>query len=100
MRQLCKTTLVIWTEKVLPSDFSLEDLGREAERGCAYCSYWHSESVADPTTDKYWDGTEFFGAEEDPGPQTDSDARSTRPKSDTEWESLLDEAGKAAGMEE
>ncbi len=61
MKQLYKTTLVIWTEYQPPDGLTCEELGRSADQGDAYCSVWNSELVADPVGDKDWDRTEFFG---------------------------------------
>ncbi len=62
-KKLYKSTIVIWTD-YNPDTVELEDLAREAQRGDAYCSKNVSAEV-DPRTDPDWDGTEFFGIDED-----------------------------------
>ena len=64
-KPLYKSTIVIWSE-FDPSEGkrSLEDLGREADQGEAYCSKSESVLVEDPAADADWDGTEFFGVED------------------------------------
>lgn len=64
MPALYKTTIVIWSE-FDPEPYDLADLAREAEDGDAYCSAQVRELVADPTLDPDWDGTEFFGVDEE-----------------------------------
>ncbi len=64
---LYKTTIVIWSEYDPLEEWggSLEDLGREATSGNAYCSKMETIRVDDPPGDPDWDGTEFFGCDED-----------------------------------
>lgn len=59
-KTLYKSTIVIWSEGD-PNLMELDDLAREAVSGSAYCSKHHIHVVKEPTTDKDWDGTEFFG---------------------------------------
>jgi len=62
MIPLIKTTIVIWTDPAItdPNEFTIEELGREADIGSAYCSHVSHELINSPATDPYWDGTEFF----------------------------------------
>jgi len=66
MKPLYKTTIVIWSaydpEK---SSMELEDLAHDATVGEAYCSKQKSERVEKPEENPDWDGTEFFGDEDD-----------------------------------
>jgi hypothetical protein len=62
-KNLYKTVIVIWSESN-GADMELSTLAREAESGDAYCSRSKTTKVADPTKDKDWDGTEFFGVDE------------------------------------
>lgn len=59
MGPLWKTTIIVWSE-YYAGDVELEDLGRGATSGDAYCSKQSSVRVEDPKTDPDWDGTEFF----------------------------------------
>ena len=59
-KPLYKTTIVIWSE-FDPATVELSHLAREAESGETYCSKSRSTLVKNPTKDKEWDGTEFFG---------------------------------------
>lgn len=64
---LYKTTIVVWSE-FDPSDGRYGDevlsgLGREAERGDAYCPKSESNLVQDPSRDPDWEDTEFFRGE-------------------------------------
>lgn len=64
-KSLNKHTIVIWSESELDAGWSLEDLGREADQGAAYCSSHKVEVIDSPTDDPDWDGTEFFGLDEE-----------------------------------
>ena len=57
---LYKTVVVVWSEKEPCPSMSLEDIGREADQGCYYCSKISGALVTKPETDPDWDGTEFF----------------------------------------
>ena len=63
--QLYKTTIVIWSEDPIPDDVGLEYIGREADQGSNYCSKLEVNLIEDPKADPDWDGTEFFGVDED-----------------------------------
>jgi hypothetical protein len=63
--RLFKTTIVIWSEYNPSGTVELEDLAREARSGDAYCSKQKTVSVDNVTKDSDWDGTEFFGADEE-----------------------------------
>lgn len=63
-KPLYKTTIVIWSEED-PSDVELEELAREATEGNSYCSKMRSEPIEDPKSDPAWDGTEFFGCDDE-----------------------------------
>lgn len=63
-KNLYKTVIVIWSESN-GANMELSTLAREAESGDAYCSRSKTTMVEDPTKDKDWDGTEFFGVEDD-----------------------------------
>lgn len=64
MKSLYKTTIVIWSEYD-GNEAELEDLSYQATEGDAYCSKQKSELVKNPESDPDWDGTDFFGIEED-----------------------------------
>jgi hypothetical protein len=64
MRRLFKTTIVIWTEYDPTNIVEIDDLARDAISGESYCSSSESVLVEDPEKDTDWDGTEFFGADE------------------------------------
>lgn len=64
MKPLYKTTIVIWSEED-PSHMELSHLARDAETGNSYCAKSESVRVHDPAKDPDYDGTEFFGAEDD-----------------------------------
>ena len=61
MKELWKTTIVIWSDWD-PNSTTLVGLASEAEKGDAYCAYTHSELVDIDSipTDPHWDNTEFF----------------------------------------
>lgn len=59
-KPLFKTTIVVWTKNDA-TPMNLEDLGREAIGGSAYCSKQSCIKVDDPSEDDDWDDTEFFG---------------------------------------
>lgn len=63
--KLYKTTIVIWSEYDPTNNIEIDDLARDAMSGESYCSKQKSEYV-DPRTDPDWDGTDFFGYDEDP----------------------------------
>ena len=61
---LYKTILVIWTE--YPTDeVELADLGHAATSGDAYCVSQDCTLTPDVANDPHWDGTEFFGEDDD-----------------------------------
>lgn len=62
-RPLFKHTIVIWTETEGKGD--LEDIAREADQGGAYCSTYDVKRVDVPENDPDWDGTEFFGVDDE-----------------------------------
>ena len=62
--KLYKSTIVIWSE-YNPQERELDDLARDATSGDAYCSKFHVEIVDRPENDPYWDGTDFFGTDEE-----------------------------------
>lgn len=64
MRPLLKHTIVIWSELEL-NPVSIEDLASEATDGAAYCSVQRAQRIEDPSHDPDWDGTEFFGVDEE-----------------------------------
>lgn len=64
MKPLYKSSIVIWSE-FEPSNLELESLAREASVGEAYCSRMQSKLIENPTKDPDWDGTEFFGVQDD-----------------------------------
>ena len=62
MKRLSKPALVIWSDyDPGREDVDLEDLGREAMAGDAYCSSRITVRVDDPELDPDWDDNEFFG---------------------------------------
>jgi len=66
MRSLFKTTIVIWSEYDSEAGHvELADLALDATDGQSYCSSMTKTKVEDPSKDPDWDGTEFFGEEED-----------------------------------
>lgn len=71
MKQLYKATIAIWSD-FDPTKIELSDLAREAEEGSAYCSKMKSEIVKEPTKDSDWDGTEFFGVDDDEDGEKDA----------------------------
>ncbi len=62
-RPLFKHTIVIWSEDGTREN--LEDIAREANHGNAYCAAYNVKQVDVPENDPDWDGTEFFGVDED-----------------------------------
>ena len=66
MKQLYKTTIVIWSE-FNPENYELDALAIEATNGNAYCSFMDSELIEKPQEDGDWGDTEFFGKHEDYG---------------------------------
>lgn len=64
MKKLVKHTIVIWSE-IERADLDLEDLAADACTGESYCSSHTQEIVENPKSDPDWDGTEFFGVEEE-----------------------------------
>ena len=62
--KLYKTRIIIWTDFNPMVGWELSALAREAESGDAYCSCMKAECV-DPRLDKDFDGTDFFGFDED-----------------------------------
>jgi hypothetical protein len=63
-RKLYKSTIVTWSE-FDPSTVELSRLAQEAETGDAYCSKHVSEHLEEFAEDPDWDGTEFFGDEDE-----------------------------------
>ena len=61
--KLYKTTVVIWSD-FDGGNVELEDLAREATSGSAYCTKQKAELV-DPRTDPEFDGSDFFGFDEE-----------------------------------
>lgn len=61
---LYKTCVTIWTD-FDPTGMSLSDLGWQAEAGDGYCSSMSCDLIPEPEKDKDWDGSEFFGVEDD-----------------------------------
>lgn len=64
MRTLVKHTITIWTEVDLEAA-EIHVIAKNAVNGDAYCSDHTTVRVADPPSDPDWDGTEFFGGEDD-----------------------------------
>jgi len=66
MKKLYKTTIVIWSEyDPATGNVDLDDLARDACDGESYCSRMESVAVENPKDDEDWDGTEFFGTEDE-----------------------------------
>lgn len=63
-KPLFKTTIVVWTEYDT-SEVELSILARDASFGEAYCAKQECSYVTDVSKDPDWDGTEFFGDDED-----------------------------------
>ncbi len=63
MRTLYKHTIVIWSE--LGQMDALATIGGAADCGDAYCAKYDVDQVEDPSKDPDWDGTEFFGVDDD-----------------------------------
>ena len=59
-----KTTVVIWTDYD-PAHLELDRLAHEACRGDAYCSKQHTDVVENVGADPDWDGTDFFGIDQE-----------------------------------
>ena len=59
MKQLFKSTIVIWSE-FDPTTVTLDYLAKQAIDGQAYCSLQDTKKVKDPRRDPDWDGSEFF----------------------------------------
>ncbi len=64
-KPLYKTTIVIWSEDNPHDQYELIDLAQEATDGSMYCSKQKSKYVDDPSKDQDWDGTDFFGNDDD-----------------------------------
>lgn len=64
MKQLFKTTIVIWSEYDPEGQRELMDIARDATDGQSYCSRMTRDKIEDPSKDPDWDGTEFFGVED------------------------------------
>lgn len=60
-QKLFKTIIVIWSE-VPGNEYEITELAQEATDGNMYCSKQETKEV-DPRTDPEWDGTEFFGVD-------------------------------------
>lgn len=69
-RPLYKSVIVIWSEYD-PSYTELEDLARDAVSGDSYCATSKSVRVENPEADPDWDGTEFFGTNDESDEATD-----------------------------
>lgn len=75
MKTLYKTTLVIWSdEDPRRQHMEIADIAKEATVGLYYCSRETTERVEDATKDPDWDGTEFFGGDDD-ADADDADSR-------------------------
>jgi len=72
-KSLYKTSIVIWT-RYDPSCMEIDRLADEAMDGNAYCSKQETEKVLDRNRDPDWDGSEFFGVDEDEEPEEHADA--------------------------
>lgn len=64
-RPLIRHTIVIWTEDDLDDEISLEDLGRDADQGGAYCASHVRVRVDDPLNDSHPPSDDFFDLEND-----------------------------------
>lgn len=64
MKPLYKTVIVIWTE-FDPRGWEIDSLARESVDGEAYCSQQLIENIENPEKDPDWDGTEFFGEDDE-----------------------------------
>lgn len=64
-KPLFKTTIVIWSDFNPKDQLEIDDLARDAMSGDSYCSTSQTVEVADPANDKDWDGTDFFGEDDD-----------------------------------
>ena len=62
--KLFKTTIVIWSD-YNPAGTELEDLARDSQSGDSYCSQQSTVFVDKLDDDPDWDGTEFFGIEDE-----------------------------------
>jgi hypothetical protein len=64
MRPLIKHVITIWSETPL-ENAEINRLAQEAVDGDAYCSNHTATRVEDPKQDPDWDGTEFFGDDDE-----------------------------------
>lgn len=64
-KKLYKTVAVIWSDFDPSGRMELSDLARDSESGDSYCSKQGTVLVEDPSKDADWDGTEFFGVEDE-----------------------------------
>ena len=62
--KLFKTTIVIWSDSD-PNGADIDQLAANAVNGDSYCSKRKTVTVSNPGSDPDWDGTEFFGINED-----------------------------------
>lgn len=69
-RPLVKHTIVIWADGGDDAR-TIEQMARAAESGDCYCSKHLIEHLINPQDDPDWDGTEFFGGEDDGIPEWD-----------------------------
>ncbi len=58
-KPLYKTTIVIWSDADV-STHDIDSIASDAMNGDSYCSKQETVRVEDPSSDKDWDGTEFF----------------------------------------
>ena len=61
---LYKTTIVVWSDED-PQGLEIDELCREAVSGSSYCSKHSTSIITNPGSDPDWDGTEFFGIDDD-----------------------------------
>jgi hypothetical protein len=78
VKQLFKSTIIIWTEYD-PSALEVEltDLAHQSESGDAYCSTMDCVLVTEPEKDAAWDGTDFFDIWDE---EEDTENRSAGPE--------------------
>jgi hypothetical protein len=76
MKPLYKSTIVIWSD-FDPETVELSDLALDAMCGGSYCSKMVAEHVVNPDNDPDWDGSEFFGVEDEEGNDSSSTSDDT-----------------------
>jgi len=64
MGPLIKHKIIIWSETTL-ENADLDLLAQQAVDGEAYCAKHETQYIMNPAADPDWDGTEFFGIDED-----------------------------------